>query len=148
MTKICNKCRIEKNLEDFYREKGNSSDGRRGDCKKCKERVVEDWRQKNKDRVNTVARINQKKNRLRNRLYRYNLTPNQYHQMLKDQNDLCKICNSKTNDKTLVVDHCHKTGKTRALLCRKCNTLLSGLEADGWLGKALAYLKLFGTFAQ
>lgn len=52
-------------------------------------------------------------------------------ELAKQQGDLCAICNSPETTKgrsgkiwNLSVDHCHKTGKVRALLCTKCNILI------------------------
>lgn len=40
------------------------------------------------------------------------------------------------------VDHCHKTGKVRGILCCACNTGIGYIEkSQGWLGKALTYLE-------
>lgn len=53
----------------------------------------------------------------------YGITLDQYNQMLADQNDSCALCNKhKSNFKrALHVDHNHKTGKVRGLLCFYCN---------------------------
>ena len=70
---------------------------------------------------------------------KFNLTEEQYQQMLQNQHGHCAICPT-TED--LVVDHCHDTGKVRGLLCRKCNVAL-GMFADSKdkLEAALNYLK-------
>lgn len=57
---------------------------------------------------------------------KYGLTIEDYTKMLKEQKNGCAICNHKfTDTKTfknrLFVDHCHKTGKVRGLLCSECN---------------------------
>lgn len=48
--------------------------------------------------------------------------------MQKRQGNVCAICKQQEtsihqsgNTRELAVDHCHKTGKIRALLCGKCN---------------------------
>ena len=48
---------------------------------------------------------------------RYNLTSEQYNEMLDIQNGTCLIC----SNPACVVDHDHKTSKVRGLLCSKCN---------------------------
>lgn len=58
----------------------------------------------------------------------YGLTPEQYQAMLQSQGGRCKIC-GRTEKTRLAVDHCHKTGKVRGLLCTKCNSAL-GLFGD------------------
>lgn len=51
----------------------------------------------------------------------------EYNKLLKKQKGVCKICrNPETKTmwgkvRTLSVDHCHNTGKVRALLCDACN---------------------------
>lgn len=52
---------------------------------------------------------------------RYGISAAEYRQMLKDQNRKCKICGKQIK---LVIDHNHKTGKVRGLLCARCNHML------------------------
>lgn len=70
----------------------------------------------------------------------FNLTQNEYENMLCSQLGLCKICN--TQMLSLNVDHCHTTGKVRGLLCKECNLGL-GLFKDNPnnLQKAILYLQ-------
>jgi len=49
---------------------------------------------------------------------RYGITVDQYDEMVKNQNGQCKICKESVK---LHVDHCHKTGQVRGLLCNGCN---------------------------
>lgn len=54
----------------------------------------------------------------------------EYERLAKEQNNSCLICknkfNSITNDteqkRTLAIDHCHKTGKFRGIICCNCNS--------------------------
>ena len=59
------------------------------------------------------------------------------------QNGVCAIC-KKSGDgkwKKLCVDHDHKTGKVRQLLCRRCNMILGQAYDDsGLLADMIAYL--------
>lgn len=73
-----------------------------------------------------------------------------YNNMLLEQNNVCKICKKeenrifkKTNKKIdLAVDHCHKTGKVRGLLCSSCNTSLGKFDDSiEILQNAIDYLK-------
>jgi hypothetical protein len=68
--------------------------------------------------------------------------------MLAAQNGGCAICSrpetAVINGKVmeLAVDHDHKTGKVRALLCSTCNTSLGGFQdSPALLQKAIEYLK-------
>jgi hypothetical protein len=56
----------------------------------------------------------------------YGITPEEHNLMVEKQNNCCAICGKHQNEiKTpLGVDHDHKTGKIRGLLCHKCNTIL------------------------
>jgi hypothetical protein len=61
---------------------------------------------------------------------RYGITEAQYQEMHTAQKGLCKICLlPSSNGKRLAVDHDHKTGKIRGLLCGRCNPAL-GLFFD------------------
>lgn len=81
---------------------------------------------------------------------RYNLTLEQYDEMLKDQGYLCAICRqpettkSKVTDERamLSVDHCHKTGKIRQFLCRRCNNGIGNFfENEELFIEAILYLR-------
>ena len=70
----------------------------------------------------------------------YGLTKEAYELMRKEQKNRCKICNTKFF-KTPHVDHCHKSGKIRGLLCFYCNNGL-GIFKDNpmFLLEAARYL--------
>lgn len=63
----------------------------------------------------------------------YGIGVDEYEQMLTDQGGGCAICGVKFGDPTgrkLAVDHCHKTGKVRGLLCGSCNQGLGKFGDD------------------
>src|SRR5262249_30187058 len=65
----------------------------------------------------------------RRRLKRlYGISLEDYERLLARQNGACGICRRKSK-RMLCVDHCHKTGRVRGLLCVRCNTGL-GLYKD------------------
>lgn len=70
---------------------------------------------------------------------RYGITECQFNDLLKKQNGQCVICLEAKQ--RLHIDHCHKTGKIRGLLCGSCNRAL-GLFKDNteFLIKAIKYL--------
>jgi hypothetical protein len=51
----------------------------------------------------------------------YGITAEQYEQMLAGQGGVCAICGTPPKSKRLHVDHDHKTGLVRGLLCWICN---------------------------
>ncbi len=54
----------------------------------------------------------------------YGLTQDQYEEMYSAQLGLCGICKREqksTRNSRLCIDHCHRTGKIRGLLCGDCN---------------------------
>lgn len=74
----------------------------------------------------------------------YGITPEQFKNMLKSQGRRCAICLKKFNKpKQTHVDHCHKTGKVRGILCHLCNAAL-GFFGDSIevLRSAISYLGL------
>lgn len=68
----------------------------------------------------------------------FGLTREEYNNKLKAQNFVCAICGEYENSiynktgviKNLAVDHDHKTGKMRDLLCWRCNTTLGKINED------------------
>lgn len=72
----------------------------------------------------------------------YNLTEERYNSILESQGFGCKICGKPWTFEVLSVDHNHKTGEVRGLLCNNCNAML-GLSGENQtiLLKAIQYLK-------
>jgi hypothetical protein len=69
------------------------------------------------------------------------ITLEEYNQMVKDQNGVCKICGGK-GARDLCADHDHATGRVRGLLCSKCNYILGYCNDNTQvLRNAIAYLE-------
>lgn len=61
----------------------------------------------------------------------YGLADGQYEAMYEAQGGRCAICRWATGKtRRLSVDHDHKTGYVRGLLCRPCNSMLGHLRDD------------------
>lgn len=75
-------------------------------------------------------------------LRRYGMTKDQYDALHDAQNGVCAICRKRQpSGQRLVVDHCHRSGVTRGLLCHKCNMALGLLFDDiELLRAAIEYL--------
>lgn len=80
----------------------------------------------------------------------YGITIDEYNIMLSEQKNVCRICKKPENiihykskmPKELSVDHCHKTGRVRGLLCSKCNIVIgNALDDISILESAILYLK-------
>jgi len=70
--------------------------------------------------------------------FNYNLTLEQFNKLVTKQNGKCLLCDQ---TKKLCVDHDHKTGKVRGLLCKGCNVRLSWFENKKQFRKIMQYLK-------
>jgi hypothetical protein len=74
----------------------------------------------------------------------YNITLEQYNNMLKSQDNKCAVCKNdfEQNDK-ICIDHNHNTNQVRGLLCHNCNIIL-GMANDNKeiLQNAINYLNI------
>ena len=74
----------------------------------------------------------------------YGITLLDYQDMLVNQHGVCAICGGRPDLRLLHVDHCHATGKVRALLCVNCNTALANFDDSPQLmRKAADYIDTF-----
>ena len=101
--------------------------------------------------------LNQKKDRdsVRRKLAlkKYDMSLEDYDKLFAFQGGVCAICGkpepiqrSVSEQARLCVDHCHKTGMVRGLLCRRCNTAIGMMGDDiAALAKAISYLEGFKT---
>lgn len=163
--KICRTCKITKDLHQFYYTK-KRSDKRMINCKSChrekatlrynnnKETILEKRKEHYKTNSNKLKKDtkNYRKNNsvtVRDAFLKrkFGISLEKYNELLNSQNKVCAICNKKEDTiirnkvKELSVDHCHKTGKIRGLLCNRCNISLGGfLDSVEILKNAVIYL--------
>lgn len=161
--KRCTKCKEAKQLTSFTRS-NQSPDGRRYWCLSCqvaynrsyvtrasvKERrkILRSERPQSQRWKPTPESVRASKLRIK-----YGITPEKFDRMLAAQGGRCAICGTdkpRGRHNRFVVDHCHKTGVIRGILCSPCNYRLGvmGDTADGvrahihWLEtEVLAYLE-------
>ena len=108
-----------------------------GACVECQKKRAEAWQKSHLDRV----REHRRKTKLKRK---YKLTPEQYDSMLAAQGGHCAICpcTPRKNGKRLAVDHDHRTGRIRGLLCSDHNRALGLLGDSSQLClRAAAYLQ-------
>ena len=143
--KRCKHCREEKPLEDFYTDR-KARDGRRPECKSCNlarrkakyeqnprpyiDRVLK-WQRENPERVRANMdryrssgrkKVSDRKSHLKRN---YGLTLEAFEALLVAQGGGCAICGKPDADN---VDHDHRTGRVRGILCFNCNIAVGQLE--------------------
>jgi hypothetical protein len=136
-TETCTKCNKTKPITEMIKDK-KSKTGYGKRCILCRREQQREWQEKNKDYFESLTRRQHLKSR-------YGITPEDYEEMLSEQKGKCAICNrhgqSSGNKRRLDIDHCHKTGKIRGLLCNRCNQSMGKVKDDiDLLKKFLAYL--------
>lgn len=147
--KVCIKCLVEKEDDQFHIRRINS-DGRDNKCKICATNYRRDQQKKQRAKLGKFPRkLNKYKNKSKEYQkdkflkYQYGISLDDYNVIFANQKGCCAICSKHQIhlDKTLHVDHCHKTSKIRGLLCSMCNQALGMLEDNvDTLEKAKNYL--------
>lgn len=124
--KQCAKCK-EYRIEREFQKDRTTKDGYDYNCKSCNSAESKALWASEKGKKSQQARS--RKYELR-RLY--GITLQQYEIMFIEQNGSCAICSIKQEEvgRNFDVDHDHKTGIVRGLLCVNCNTALGLLKED------------------
>lgn len=120
--RVCRACRAAYHREWASTRREKLKDYLREYAKLPKNKAKQaEWRKKNSDYVRNYNRnyALQKK---------YGLTSLDYARMVAEQGGHCASCGGDPTDRGLVVDHCHATGKVRALLCEPCNLGLGNFK--------------------
>ncbi len=128
--KRCRKCLTVKNASEFHPRKGG---GLASWCKQC---LSIHRNKRNKD--NPIQRRNQQYKA------KHGITLDEYNRLLVAQNERCAICNKHISEFNIAfaIDHNHRTGCIRGLLCTNCNRGIGYLQdSQDILAKAIAYLK-------
>lgn len=107
-----------------------------------------EYYQKHKSRLYKKSRewVKSPKGRLYAKNYRlkmrYGITLEEYDRLFELQHGVCAICGEIQIGKRLAVDHDHKTGQIRGLLCYRCNIFAGLIEERGRLyPKIRRYIK-------
>jgi hypothetical protein len=151
--KRCFKCGETKPLLEFYKDKA-ARDGHKKKCKVCVNTDSKKWALANREAVyaGEKRRRDLPTGKIRTRGYNlkrtYGITLAEYRAMEFTQGGRCLICQEiptpALNRVPLYVDHNHRTGAVRALLCKDCNTGLGHLRDNpSLLTRAAAYLEIF-----
>lgn len=137
-TKVCTRCEKEKSIEAFrfIRTNKNGTLLYASQCIECKTEVSrERYRNFPKEKRAEIYREKKEKTTFESRKdvrlkYRFGISLEIFNQMLLEQGSICKICEYDITEETARVDHCHKSGKVRALLCHHCNTGIEHFKED------------------
>lgn len=135
MELTCGSCKAIKPVSEFY-GRGDKKGARRKVQSKCKSCVIDYHRQQRK--------LYPDKWKGKDLKTRFGIGIEEYNQMFEQQEGKCKICGKHQSEFSmrLAVDHCHKTGVIRGLLCVHCNHGLGKFFDDtNLLLKAIEYLK-------
>lgn len=145
--KYCSRCKGIKPVGEFDRQR-RSRDGLQKRCRACMREVNHDWHERNKEKASELRRVWVANNPERVKAIgrkghlkkEYGLSLEDYDQLVKAQDGKC-VCGSMT--KPLHVDHDHKTGAVRGLLCGPCNrTIGMALESPERLMALVRYLEI------
>lgn len=166
LTRTCTVCHKVKSYIDFHKRTNGGKNGYQSRCKDCFNALM---RQQRADPIRGQCRreymnkynqqmrsdpIRRNRQKYQQRLSKikqvYGITQAEYHQLLALQKGVCAICGNPETGKTygkvrqLSVDHDHKTGKIRGLLCNCCNRAIGLLRDDmNLLLRATSYLAVF-----
>ncbi len=133
--KKCISCGVLKDYSEYHTRGGRQRHLFKSSCKECHKKRAKAYYHK----VNTPD-----KQRSHNLKRSFGISVETYEDMLSKQNGLCKICKvpASSLSKRLAVDHDHKTGKIRGLLCLYCNTGLGKFrDSTDLMLEAIKYLK-------
>lgn len=150
----CTKCKEAKGLDCFYLDR-SKADGYHSICKACHKQSYLIQRASNPASV-LRARNTSKQWKLdnpeRSRLgircatlrKKYNISAAEFDLLFEEQGRCCAICSGIESKGygSFHVDHDHKTGKIRGILCQACNvTLGKMMDSPALLRQAADYLE-------
>lgn len=139
--KQCTMCGEVKSVDQFTQSSGKI----RSECKPCGAEAQREWRKRNPEYMRDYMRLaNQRRGYRRKSLY--GMSPEDVEQMLADQDGSCAICFRPVSLDKVNIDHCHASGKVRAILCRSCNLALGFMQDDPErIERAASYVRLHAT---
>lgn len=147
--KRCSKCSKSLPLSAFHRD-SHKADGYCAACVECKKKASAEYR--TKPEVVALSKVRSRKWREANPerfaatvrcatlRKKYGIDSKEYDRLFALQDNRCAICRG-TSSKgygRMHVDHNHKTGKIRGILCQACNVSLGKMSDSPALLRAAA----------
>ena len=140
--KRCTRCGEVRPLADFWQSRTEKR--RKSHCRSCTAAACKAWRQRQPNYERERYAKSRVETRERHLVRKYGVRLADYDAMLAAQGGRCAICHCEPSSQAhgvFHVDHCHKTGAVRGLLCRGCNHVLGHLKDNtDALNRAIAYL--------
>lgn len=125
-TSTCGKCKENKPLSEFYKDRERKI-GVTSWCKECTKQQNKNYYHANKEKAKQAQYKWREKNKERVKFHKaksaYGITEEQHKNLAK----VCTICGSRDN---LRIDHNHKSGRIRGMLCDHCNKGLGFFRDD------------------
>lgn len=125
--KKCSRCKKKKPRTEFYKNKAKG-DGLKAYCKKCSKILDKDYRERNPEKIKQIRKTSNERHLTPTKKFNYrlrsvyNLSRAEFDNLYDKQKGKCKLCRKKIKvSKSVHIDHNHKNGKIRGLLCSKCN---------------------------
>lgn len=149
----CRKCDAQKpQTEEFFARHNMAPAGLMTVCRSCRYPVPTDLA--NAEKARAYRRSHRKQCKaIERRAYmrsKYGISEEEYDALFQEQGGVCAICERpelvstirSEGPRRLAIDHDHKTGKVRGLLCFRCNTMLGRLLDNVCvLNRAIEYLQ-------
>ena len=116
-------------------------------CKDCHNTYVREiWYPKNQEKQKASSKKWKDSNRAAVLSHRYGIPVDDIRKLLKSAAGKCKICGKEVK---LELDHDHRTGKARGMLCKQCNQGLSKFrDSEEYLISAARYINKAGSSSQ
>lgn len=140
----CRTCNVEKPL-DAFRTYGRYNEKRYNQCKACAYEKYKVWKAEKPPRAEKQS----PEWTFRRRCKRRNVSPQLVREAYQAQQEKCVICLDHIMLETCAIDHNHKTGEFRGLLCKKCNTSIAFLkDHPETVDRAAKYLRDRGHYGE
>lgn len=144
---LCRKCKQEKPWSEFQKSPSRRPFGLSSCCIPCDNARKAEQKRKN---YWSDLEAGRRQSRAANLKRNFGITIEEYETQFAKQKGLCGCCgeaetyihHATNRTANLAVDHCHRTGRIRKLLCSNCNKGLGCFKDDpDRLQKAINYLK-------
>lgn len=140
-SKVCTYCKIEKDVSEYAKD-SRTKLGVTSRCLRCHYKIAKEKYHNDEE----YRKKTNQSNRNNTLLKRYGIDVSQFEAMIEEQGNSCLVCkiqfDKSSSSQKPNIDHCHRTGKVRGILCTLCNAGLGSFrDSQMFLYSAITYLK-------